>query len=99
MEGLREKFQKWKGELESKGMKVNIGKTKVTVSGAEDEINTSEIDPYGICGKRVMANSLVCMKCMRWIHGRCAKMRRVTPSLAFLSVLGAWGRRKHVKSP
>ena len=31
MEGLREKFQKWKIELESKEMKVNLGKTKVKV--------------------------------------------------------------------
>ena len=80
MEELREKFQKWKGGFESKGMKVNLGKTKVMVSGSEGEINISKIDPCGICGKRVMANSLLCIKCMKWIHGRCAKMRRVTPS-------------------
>ena len=52
------------------------------VSGAEGEINTSKIDPCGVCGKRVMANSLLCIKCMKWIHGRCTKMKRVTPSLA-----------------
>ena len=34
-------------------MKVNLDKTKVMVSGAEGEINTSKIDPCGICGKRV----------------------------------------------
>ena len=82
MEGLREKFQKWKVELESKGMKVNLGKTKGMVGGAEGEINTSKIDPCGICVKRVMANLLLCIKCKKWIHGRCTKMKRVTPSLA-----------------
>ena len=33
MEGLREKFWKWKEAFESKGLKVNRGKTKVVVSG------------------------------------------------------------------
>ena len=32
MEGLREKFWKWKEAFESKGLKVNIGKTKVVVT-------------------------------------------------------------------
>ena len=34
MEGLRENFWKWKEALESKRLKVNLGKTKVLVSGA-----------------------------------------------------------------
>ena len=75
MEGLREKFWKWKEAFESKGLKVNLGKTKVVVSGAEREV---KVDPCGICGKRVMANSVLCVKCRKWIHGRCAKIKRVT---------------------
>ena len=51
MEGLREKFWKWKEAFESKGLKVNLGKTKVLVSGAEGEKTVSKIDPCGICGK------------------------------------------------
>ena len=39
MEGLREKFWKWKEVFESKGLKVNLGKTKVVVSGAEGEVS------------------------------------------------------------
>ena len=30
IEGLRNKFQKWKEAFESKGLKVNLGKTKVS---------------------------------------------------------------------
>ena len=51
MEGLREKFWKWKEAFESKGLKVNLGKTKVVVSGAESEVSVRKVDPYGICGK------------------------------------------------
>ena len=28
-----------------------------------------------------MANSVLCLKCGKWIHGRCAKVKRVTPKL------------------
>ena len=70
----REKFWKWKVSFESKGLKVNLGKTKVVVSGAESEKSLSKVDPCGICGKRVMVNSVLCVKCGKWIHGRCAKV-------------------------
>ena len=29
-----------------------------------------------------MANSVMCTKCCKWVHGRCAKMQRVTSTLA-----------------
>ena len=51
------------------------------VSGAEVGKTVSKIDPCGICGKRVMANSVLCAKCGKWIHSRCAKVKRVTPRL------------------
>ena len=81
MEGLREMFWKWKEAFESKGLIVNLGKIKVVVSGAEGEVSVSKVDPCGICWKRVMANSVLCVKCGKWIHGRCAKVKRVTPRL------------------
>ena len=31
--------------LEGKGLKVNVGKTKIMVSGTEGEITSSKIDP------------------------------------------------------
>ena len=51
------------------------------LSCAEGEVTVSKIDPYGICGKRVMVNSVLCVKCGKWIHGKCAKVKRVTPRL------------------
>ena len=78
MEGLRDKFWKWREAFESKGLKVNFRKTKVVVSGAEGEVTVSKIDPCGICGKRARANSVLYVKCRKWIHGRYSKVRRVT---------------------
>ena len=82
MEGVRGKFRKWKEAFENKGMKVNLGKTKLMVSGPEGEVSVSKVHPCGVCGKRVMANAVLCGKCDKWTHARCAKVKRVTPSLA-----------------
>ena len=43
MEGLREKFWKRKETIKNKGLKVNLGKTKVAVSGAEGEVTVSKV--------------------------------------------------------
>ena len=46
MEGLRKKFWKWKEAFESKGLNVNLGKTKLVVSGAEGEVSVSKLGRY-----------------------------------------------------
>ena len=79
---LKEKFFKWEEAFESKGLKVNLKKTKVMVSGSKREVLKSKVDLWAKCGKRVMANSVMCTKCGKWVHGRCAKMKRVTSTLA-----------------
>ena len=63
MEDLKKRFCNCKSALESKGLKVNTRKTKLMVSGSEGELFKSKIDPCGVCGKRVMANSVLCTKC------------------------------------
>ena len=82
LEDLRERFQRWRRALEGKGLKVNLGKTKMMVSGAEGETTSSKIDPCGVCGKRVGSNAVCCTRCMKWIHGRCTTMKKVTCSSA-----------------
>ena len=82
LEDLRERFQRWRRALEGKGLKVNVVKAKMMVSGSEGEITSSKIDPCGVCGKRVGSNAVCCTHCMKWIHGRCAKMKKVTCSSA-----------------
>ena len=43
------------GGFDSKGLKVNLGKTKVIVSGriTKDGISKSEVDPCWVCSLRV----------------------------------------------
>ena len=79
---LMNKFLKWKEAFESKGLKVNLGKTKVTVCGSitKDGLSKGKVDPYGVCRLRVKANSVLCLQCRKWIHGRCARVKRLTPN-------------------
>ena len=64
-----------------KDLKVNTRITKVMVSGSE-EVFKSKIDLCGVCGRRVMANSVLFTKSGNEVHGRCAKMKEVTTRLA-----------------
>ena len=59
LDDLRERFQRWRSALEDKGLKVNVGKTMMMVSGTE-EIVLSKIDPCEICRKRVGSNAVCC---------------------------------------
>ena len=61
---------------------MNLKKTKVMVSGLKGEVLKSKVDPRAKCGKMVMANLVMCTKCGKWVHGRCAKMKRMTFTLA-----------------
>ena len=65
-------------------MKVNLGKTKVMVSGGitKDGLSESKVDPCEVCSLRVKANKVLCVQCGKWIHSRCAGMKRVTPKFA-----------------
>ena len=75
MEELRENFYEWREAFESKGMRVNLGKTKLMVSGMEEEAFHSKIDPCGVCGTRVMSNSVLCTACGKWVT-QDARIRR-----------------------
>ena len=71
-------FSKWKEAFENKGVKVSLGKTKVMVGITQDGLPKGMIDSCLICSLRVKANSLLCVQCGKWIHGRCAGVKRVT---------------------
>ena len=58
------------GSIREQGAEGEPQEDKVVVSGAEGDVTVSKVDPFGICGKRVMANSVLCVKCRKWIHER-----------------------------
>ena len=45
----------------------------------KDDKSKSKVDPRGVSSLRVKANSVLCAQCGKWMHGRCAGVKRVTP--------------------
>ena len=77
-EEVLEQFNSWKSAMESKGLKVNLSKTKILVTGKECEsVITSGEYPCGVCGRGVGVNSILCTECRKWIHKRCSGLRSV----------------------
>ncbi len=69
------KIKLWKTGMEEKGLRVNMGKTKVMVSRIRHgQAENSGKYPCGVCRKGVASNSIRCTKCEKWIHKRCSKV-------------------------
>ena len=60
------------------------------ISGSKVEVLKSKVDSCAKCGNRVVANSAMSTKCGKWVHGRCAKMKRVNSFLAKGFVCKLW---------
>ena len=45
----------------------------------KDVMSKSKVDPCRVCSQRAKTNTVLCLQCGKWIHGRCAGMKRVTP--------------------
>ena len=73
-----------KDAFESKGLKFNIVKAKVMVSSGitKDGKSKSNVGPCGVCSLRVNDNLVLCLQCGKWIQGRCAGVKRVTPKFS-----------------
>ena len=71
-EGVEEMFNEWRSAMELRGLKINVAKTKLLISGKENvpAAPTGQY-PCGICGRGVGVNSILCTACNRWCHHRC----------------------------
>ena len=79
--------------FESKGLKVNLKKTKVMVSGSKAEVLQSQGDACAKCSKKVMTNLVVGTKCGKMVHGRGTKIKMDNSTLVkgFVCKLLGWG--------
>jgi len=75
-EELINRFNEWKDNVESKGMRVNMNKTKVVISGERQKVTQKAIRwPCGVCSKGVGSNSLQCSSCQKWVHKKCSGIK------------------------
>ena len=77
MEELLVKVQTWKTEMEKKGLRVNMGKTKIMASGINlDVLKESGKYPCGVCQSGVgSSNAIFCGGCKRWVHKKCSGIK------------------------
>ena len=64
-EKLIKRFNEWKDNMESKGMTVNMNKTKVISGERQKVMQTAVRWPCGVCSKGVGSNSLQCTSCQK----------------------------------
>ena len=74
IKNMREKLLQKKQAFESKGLKVNLRKTKVMISGLKGEILKSKLDPFAVCDISDAKFSLR-TNCSETVHNRCAEMK------------------------
>ena len=63
----------WKETMEQKGLRVNVGKTKIMICGTGLDLphNSGEF-PCAICRSGVGSNSIFCNGCKHWVHKKCS---------------------------
>ena len=76
-------FLRWKEAMECKGLKVNMEKTMLMVTGKQGENVQSGRFPCSVCGRGVGANSILCVNCDKWCHKRCSGLSRLSGVVNF----------------
>ena len=75
-EELIKRLNEWKDNVESKGMRVNMNKTKVMISGERQKVRQKDVRwPCGVCSKGVASNSIKCSSCQNWVHKKCSGIK------------------------
>ena len=75
-EELIKRLNEWKENVESKGMRVNMNKTKVMISGERQNVRQKAVRWLcGVCNKGVGSNSLQCTSCHKWVHKKCSGIK------------------------
>ena len=77
-EGAIDRFNDWKTGMENRGLKINMEKTKVMITGRAPVRRQERGNyPCSSCGRGVGVNSVLCRGCGKWCHLRCSGLRSV----------------------
>jgi len=75
-EDLIKRLNEWKNNVESRGMRVNMNKTKVMINeGRQKPVQKAVRWPCGVCGIGVGSNSIQCTSCHKWVHKKCSGIK------------------------
>ena len=68
-EELINRLNEWKDNVASIGMRVNMNKTKVIISGERQMLRQKDVRwPCGVCSKGIASNSIQCSSCQKWVQ-------------------------------
>ena len=66
---LIKRLNEWKDFVKNRGLKANVNKTKLMVSGEWQKImQKAVLWPCGVCRRDVGNNSIQCTRCQKWVH-------------------------------
>ena len=72
-------FNEWRSAMELRGLKINVEKTKLLISGKENvQAAPTGQYPCGICMRGVGANSILCTVYNKWCHHRCTGLNSLS---------------------
>ena len=70
------KLKAWKSGMESKGLRVNMKKTKFMICGSGlNLLRNSGAFPCSVCRSGVGVNSIQCSECSLWVHKKCSGLK------------------------
>ena len=73
---LTTRLSEWKDNVENRGMRVNMNKTKVMISGEWQKVMQKAVRlPCCVCGRGVGNNSIHCTSCQKWVHRKCSDIK------------------------
>jgi len=73
---LIKRLSEWKDNVENRGMRVNVNKTKVMISGEwQKKMQKAVRWPHSVCGRGVGNNSIQCTSCQKWVHRKCSGIK------------------------
>jgi len=73
---LIKKLNEWKDNMENRGMRVNMNKTKVMISGERQKVMQKAVRwPCGVCGRGIGNNSIQCTGCHKLVHRKCSGIK------------------------
>jgi len=65
---LIKRLNEWKDNVENRGMRVNMNKTKVMIIGQWQKVTQKAVRwPCGVCGRGIGNNSILCTSCQKLV--------------------------------
>jgi len=75
-EDLINRLNEWKNNVENRGMRENMNKTKVMISGERQKpVQKAARWPCGVYGRGVGSNSIQHTSCQKWVHKKCSGIK------------------------